>query len=56
MLARRTRALILDARAAAACAPRVAARLAEELGRDAAWTETQTTRFRALAAGYSFTA
>ena len=56
VLARRTRALFLDARAAAACAPRVAAILAEELGRDAAWIETQTTRFRTLAAGYHFAA
>ena len=54
VLARRTRALFLDARAAAACAPRVATLLAEELGRDATWTETQTTRFRALAADYNF--
>lgn len=52
VLARRTRALLLDASAAAECAPRVAALLAEELGRDEAWITAQTTTFRTLAAGY----
>ncbi|MDT8436929.1 MAG: glycerol-3-phosphate dehydrogenase/oxidase [Gemmatimonadota bacterium] len=52
VLARRTRALLLDARAAAEAAPRVAELLAAELGRDEAWAEAETAAFRALAAGY----
>ena len=50
VLARRTRALLLDARASAECAPAVAALLARELGRDAAWEARQVTEYRALAA------
>jgi glycerol-3-phosphate dehydrogenase len=49
-LARRTRALYLNARAAAEMAPEAARLLARELGRDAAWIEAQVTAFRALAA------
>jgi glycerol-3-phosphate dehydrogenase len=52
VLARRTRALLLDARASRAIAPRVADLLAGELGRDAAWREEQAQRFQALAGGY----
>ena len=52
VLARPTRALLLDARAAAEAAPDVAALLATELGRDAAWQRAQVEAFRALAAGY----
>jgi glycerol-3-phosphate dehydrogenase len=52
VLARRTRALFLNARAALAMAPRVAELLARELGRDAAWQETQVNAFRQVAAGY----
>jgi glycerol-3-phosphate dehydrogenase len=51
-LARRTRALLLDARAASEIAPRAAGLLAAELGRDAAWVGDQTGAFRALARGY----
>ena len=51
-LARRTRSLLLDARASIAAAPRTAALLARELGRDAAWCEAEITRYRALAAEY----
>jgi glycerol-3-phosphate dehydrogenase len=51
-LARRTRTLLLDARAAMEAAPRVAELMARELGRDAAWQESQVTAFRELAAGY----
>jgi len=50
VLARRTRALFLDADAARASAPRVAALIAAELGRDATWITNQTRRFEALAA------
>jgi glycerol-3-phosphate dehydrogenase len=52
ILARRTRALILDARAAIEAAPRTADLLAEELGHDAAWREAQVDAFSALAQGY----
>ena len=51
-LARRTRALILDARAAIEAAPRAAALLAKELGRTTAWADTQVAEFTALAEGY----
>jgi glycerol-3-phosphate dehydrogenase len=52
VLARRTRALLLDARAASEIAPRAATLLAAELGRDAAWVGDQVGSFRALARGY----
>ena len=46
VLARRTRALFLDARASLEAAPRVAALLARELGRDQAWQASQVAQFR----------
>ncbi len=52
VLARRTRSLLLDARAAMEVAPGVAALLAEELGRDASWAEAQVEEFTRLARGY----
>jgi glycerol-3-phosphate dehydrogenase len=52
VLARRTRALLLDARASAETAPAVAALLAEELGKDAAWQRHQVEAYRTLARGY----
>jgi glycerol-3-phosphate dehydrogenase len=52
VLARRTRALFLNARAAVAMAPRTAELLARELGRDARWQAAQVAGFRELAAGY----
>jgi glycerol-3-phosphate dehydrogenase len=52
VLSRRTRALLLDARASLDAAPRVARLLAEELGRDAAWQADQVRQFAALAQGY----
>jgi glycerol-3-phosphate dehydrogenase len=52
VLARRTRALLLDARAASEIAPRAASLLATELGRDTAWVGDQVGAFRALARGY----
>jgi len=52
VLARRTRALFLDARAAQAMAPRVAELLARELHRDQAWQTSQVQAFRAVAEGY----
>jgi glycerol-3-phosphate dehydrogenase len=52
VLARRTRALLLDARAAAEAAEEVAWLLAEELGRNEAWQADEIARFRELASGY----
>ena len=52
MLARRTRALLLDARASIVAAPRVAALMATELGRDANWIDAQVAAYTALARGY----
>ena len=55
VLARRTRALLLNARASIEAAPSVARLLAAELGRDAAWEQAQVACFTALARGYVFT-
>jgi len=55
VLARRTRALFLDARAAIEAAPAVAACLAAELGRDEAWQQSQIEDFRNTASGYVYT-
>ncbi|GMA15544.1 glycerol-3-phosphate dehydrogenase/oxidase (plasmid) [Deinococcus metallilatus] len=52
LLARRTRALLLNARASSEAAPRAAAILAEELGQDAAWAEAQAQAYQNLAQGY----
>jgi glycerol-3-phosphate dehydrogenase len=52
VLARRTRALFLNARAAMEMAPAVAALMATALGRDGTWQHGQVTMFRALAAQY----
>ncbi len=52
VLSRRTRALLLNARASAEAAPVVAEILARELGRDAAWVAQQVKGYQALAAGY----
>jgi glycerol-3-phosphate dehydrogenase len=52
VLARRTRALFLDARASAQAASRVAELLARELTRDEAWQIDQAIQFRKLAADY----
>lgn len=49
VLARRTRALILDARAAVVAAPAVARFMAQELGRDDGWARRETESFRVLA-------
>lgn len=51
-LARRTRALLLNARAAMEMAPRVAELMARELGRDGEWERGQVEAFRGLAAQY----
>jgi glycerol-3-phosphate dehydrogenase len=52
VLARRTRALLFDARAAAEAAPATAHIMARELGRDAAWERLQTDAFREISARY----
>ncbi|MFK7600910.1 FAD-dependent oxidoreductase [Deinococcus sp. SM5_A1] len=52
VLSRRTRALLLNARASADAAPRVAAIMAGELGKDEAWKDAQVQAYRELAAGY----
>jgi glycerol-3-phosphate dehydrogenase len=51
-LARRTRALLLDADAAVEIAPEVARLMAEELGEDEAWIDDQVAEFEAVAEGY----
>jgi glycerol-3-phosphate dehydrogenase len=52
VLARRTRLLFLDARAALAKAPQVAHELARELDRDQAWEQAQLDAFKKTAANY----
>ena len=51
-LSRRSRLLLLDARASMDAAPAVARILAAELGRDERWEQTQVDEYRALASGY----
>lgn len=52
VLARRTRALFLNSRAALQAAPRVASLMADEFGFDSAWEQSQVTAFRQIAAHY----
>jgi glycerol-3-phosphate dehydrogenase len=52
VLARRTRSLVLDARAAVETAPKVAAIMAKELHRDRPWEKTQVESFTELARAY----
>jgi glycerol-3-phosphate dehydrogenase len=52
VLARRTRALFLDARAAIRMAPTVARLMAEELGKDADWEKEQLVSFGSVAKNY----
>ena len=51
-LSRRTRSLLLGAETSIAMAPRVAELMADELGRDTSWIETETRTFEVLARGY----
>jgi glycerol-3-phosphate dehydrogenase len=51
-LSRRTRSLLLDARASIEAAPRVAKLMAETLGRDASWEAHQVETYRKLAHTY----
>lgn len=55
VLARRTRALLLNARASAEAARPVAERMAAELGKDKDWVDQQTQAYQTLAKGYMFT-
>jgi glycerol-3-phosphate dehydrogenase len=52
VLARRTRALFLNAQAALRMAPRVVELMARELGRDAGWQSRQLAAFGEVAKGY----
>ena len=54
VLSRRVRLLFVDAREAIAAAPKVAAMMARELGRDQAWIDTQVKDFTDLAKTYIF--
>ena len=54
VLARRTRALLLNATASIEAAPVVAELLAAELGRDSAWQATKVEQYTELARGYVF--
>ncbi len=55
VLARRTRALFLDARAAMEAAPAVAGILANELNRNEAWKANDLESFTQIAKGYLYT-
>jgi glycerol-3-phosphate dehydrogenase len=52
VLARRVRALYLDARASLQMAPGVASLMAQELGKDKAWEETQIAEYTEMARSY----
>jgi glycerol-3-phosphate dehydrogenase len=52
VLARRTRALLLDARASIEAAPAVAEIMSVELRRDEPWRKNQVTEYTSLARGY----
>lgn len=54
VLARRSRSLLLNARASQEAAPAVAAILAVELKKDAAWANEQTEAYQRLSQGYIF--
>jgi glycerol-3-phosphate dehydrogenase len=55
VLSRRTRSLLLDAKAALECSAAVAQLLAQELGHDRAWAAEQTAQFAQLARHYLLT-
>ncbi|MGB3850159.1 MAG: glycerol-3-phosphate dehydrogenase/oxidase [Tunicatimonas sp.] len=51
-LSRRTRALLLDARASADMAPEVARLMAKKLGKNEAWQQEQVAQYQELVRGY----
>ena len=53
VLARRTRALLLDAQAAIEAAPEVAAFMARELGLEEAWAHSSVESFLEIAKSYT---
>lgn len=55
VLSRRTRALLLDAKASAEAAETVASLMAPELGRDEKWVKQEVEAYRQYAKGYMFT-
>jgi glycerol-3-phosphate dehydrogenase len=55
VLARRTRALLLNAQASIEAAPVVARIIARELGRSPAWESAQVEQYTALARRYVYT-
>jgi glycerol-3-phosphate dehydrogenase len=55
VLSRRTRLLLLDARASMEISPRVARWIAQEIGRDEKWERQQVAAYRSLAEGYLVT-
>ncbi len=52
VLARRTRSLLLDARASIEIAPEVARLMADEMGKDQEWIDNQIEEYTELAEGY----
>lgn len=54
MCSRRVRLLFVDAREAITAAPKVAAVMAAELGKDKAWEEAQVKAFTEVAEAYIF--
>ena len=56
VLARRTRCLLLDARASMKIAPAIAALMVQELGKDKSWADQQVKAYRKLARGYLISA
>ncbi|NBB76055.1 MAG: FAD-dependent oxidoreductase, partial [Bacteroidetes bacterium] len=52
VLSRRTRALLLDARASVEMAPEVAKLMADEMGEDQAWVDNQIQKYEEIASAY----
>jgi len=52
ILARRTRALLLDAKASVEMAPEVAKLMAEEMDKDREWQKTQVSEYEHIASAY----
>ena len=55
-LSRRTRQLLLDAKAAITIAPLIATLMAEEMNKDEFWIKEQINNFNLIAKSYTFTA